>query len=376
MLPKMNVGGAEKHVILLASGLRQRGYDAQILSIFQEGTLAGKIRKEEIPFSCLQLPKGWGGDAFFKIYQWLRQNPVDILHTYLFGFHLFAGLPARLLKVPVIVSSRREIAEWRKARHVWIENLGNHFVDRVICCSQAAQKWTLDHEKIAREKVLTLYNGVDQKYFASADGLKIRHEFGIPENAFVVGTVANFAEEKGYPYLLEAVSVIAQEHPEAWFLFVGSGPLEAEIKQKAARLPNSDRILFTGIRSDIPDLISAMNVFVLASVIEGFPNVLLEAMSMAKPVVATCVGGIPELIESEKDGILVFSKDSQGLANVILQCLRDPSTANRLGTKARHKIEQNFSLDQMIDQYEAFYRKMLDHEIATSPAGTRDDRMS
>ncbi len=359
MLPTMNVGGAERHVIGLGAGLRQRGFDAQIVSIFNEGSLADEIKKEGIPFSCLDAPDGWGPGAFLAIYRWLSKNPVDILHTYLFGFHGVAGFPARLLKIPILISSRREIAEWRKARHALIENLGNCFVDRVVCCSQAVRQWTLDHEKISEQKVLTIYNGIDPKRFESGDGLKIRREFNIPYEAPILGTVANFAQEKGYPYLLEMASQVLEAYPQAWFLIVGSGPLEEEIKQKARKLSYSDRILFAGSRPDVPDLISAMNVFVLASVREGFPNVLLEAMGLGKPVVAARVGGIPELIDSGRNGILVPARDAQALAEAVIHCLKDPLSASRLGNEARRTVTENFSLDRMLNQYETFYRSLM-----------------
>ncbi len=359
MLPTINVGGAERHVIGLAAGLRQRNFDAQIVSIFHEGALAGEIKKNGIPFSCLNAPRGWGLGALLAIYRRLSQNPVDILHTYLFGFHGVAGFPARLLKIPVLISSRREIAEWRKARHEWIENLGNCFVDKVVCCSQAVREWTLDHERISAQKTLTIYNGIDQKRFESGDGLKIRREFNIPDEASVIGTVANFAPEKGYPYLLEMTSQVLEAYPQAWFLIVGSGPLEEEIKQKAKGLPHSNRILFAGSRPDVPDLISAMNVFVLASVREGFPNVLLEAMGLGKPVVATRVGGIPELIDAGRNGILVPPRDAQALAKAVIHGLKDPLNASRLGNEARRTIRENFSLDRMVNQYETFYRSLI-----------------
>lgn len=356
----MILGGAEKHVISLARGLRELGYDARIVTVFQEGVLADVVRAEAIPFECMGARRGWGVGTFLKIFRWLSANPVDILHTYLFGFHLYAGLPARLFKIPLVLSSRREIALWRRRRHEVVENLGNFFADRIVCCSRAVEAWTHKKEKLRPGQTATLYNGVDLNLFhPSETRTPVRKDLGIPEHAPLVGTVANFSFEKGYPYLLHAISEVFAQHPEAWFLFVGSGPLEEEIKAKCRQIPRSRQIVFAGYRFDIPDLLRAMNIFTLASVTEGFPNVVLEAMAMGKPVVATRVGGIPELVESGHDGLLVAAKDGHALARAILSLVRDPDRAWIIGRAAQEKIGKNFTREGMIRRYEAFYLSSL-----------------
>lgn len=395
LLPTMNVGGAEKHVIQLARELHRRGFETGIATVFEEGILAPEVQREGIPFNCLHIPKGWGAAAgpsqrervrsgrgaaagpsqrervrsgwgvrtAFRLGEWIRSVGTDILHTYLFGFHLFAGLPARFVGVPVVISSRREIADWRKWRHRFVENLGNFFVDRVVCCSDAVRQWTHSHERIGRDRTLTIYNGVDlDRFGGSDDGHRIRAEFGIPSGVPLIGTVANFAVEKGYPTLVGALGRLLKNREDAWFLIVGAGPLEGEIRGHLSRVPGGKRVVFAGLRSDIPELISAMDIFVLASLAEGFPNVLLEAMALSKPVVATRVGGVPELIHSEQDGILVPPRDGWALAEGILTLLADARLAQRMGVRAGERIRQFFSLKRMADQYEAFYLSLVEQK--------------
>ncbi len=366
LIPTLNLGGTEKHILNLAANLRMRGHDARIATVFKEGFLAAQVEKCGVPFVCLT-SKGWGWRTFIKIFNWIRSNRVDILHTYLFGFHFFAALPAKLLKIPFVVSSRRELAHWQKKRHLFIENMGNLCIDRVVCCSHAAQQWTLAKERIQPNKILTIHNGVDLNRFSPGPHrLKIREEFGVPAAAQVLGTVANFSYEKAYPYLLETMNLILTENPQTWFLLVGSGPLLDKMKCESKKIARSEQIVFTGFREDIPDLMDAMDVFALASLSEGFPNVLLEAMAMAKPVVATDVGGIPELISSGNDGVLVHPKDGKAMAAAILQLLRDPQTASRLGETARNKIASNFTIQKMVDQYENFYLSLSGSRSAAS----------
>ncbi|MBI2167181.1 MAG: glycosyltransferase [Candidatus Omnitrophica bacterium] len=366
VFPTMNLGGAEKHVISLASGLRERGFDTGIVTLFEEGALADSIRENGLPFVCLRQKSGWGPATFFRISRWIRSARPDVLHTYLFGFHFFVGLPARVLKVPILISSRRELAQWKKRRHRWLENWGNRFVDRVVCCSEAAKKWTVQNEQIDPDKVLTLHNGVDLRQFDGAvRESKIRLEFRIPIGAPLIGTVANFSYEKGYPYLLEAVRRIHERRPDAWFLFVGSGRFEQEIKAQAQAGSVGKRIIFAGQRPDIPEILRGLDIFVLASLIEGFPNVLLEAMAMAKPVVATAVGGIPELITSDKEGLLVPARDGKSLAEAILGLLGNPEKASRLGQEALQKIKNRFSIERMVDDYDKLYRTLREEKITS-----------
>ena len=371
LLPSLNLGGSEKHVIRLAAGLRERGYDVGVASLFREGFLIEEVRREGIPFVCLNARGGWGPETTFQIFRWLRTTRPDLLHTYLFGFHFFAGLPARLAKIPAILSSRRDVEYGQRKPDQFIEGLGNFFVDRVVCCAKAAERRALEKELgISPEKLVTIYNGIDLERFKSQITTgKIRHEFGIPENAPVIGTVGNLSHKKGLPYFMEAIPEILRAFPETRFLLVGQGPLEKEMKERAAQIPRHKQIIFTGARADVPDLIGAMDIFVLASLFEGLPNVLLEAMSLAKPVVATEVGGIPELVDSAVDGVLVPPKESYALAEAVLSLLKNPAKAQALGERGREKIRKDFVLERMIDQYEELYLSLAESKGLRTPEG-------
>ncbi len=357
----MKLGGTERHVIALASGLQALGHRVKILTLFFPGQLAGEVEKKGIPFECLQLPYRWGAKTFFALHQWFGKNPVRMAHTYLFGFDLFAAWPARLRKVPVVISSRREIPEWQKARHRMLVRMGNRFVDRVICCSNAVRAWTLEHERLPSEKVCVIYNGVETGHFfpAKEAGEGVRREFGIPQNVCVAGTVANFGAEKGYAYLIKAAGRALERDPSLRFLFVGDGPLKPAIEREAKKISPENHIIFTGFRPDIPPLLNAMDILVQASTVEGMPNSVYEAMACGKPVIATRVGGVPEILEQDKEGLLVEPRDEAALAGAILRLAGDSALRARLGASARRKIETSFSMQSMIDQYEELYAQLL-----------------
>lgn len=369
LLPSLNLGGSEKHVIRLASGLREKGHDVGIATLFREGFLLDEVLKEGIPFECLKIKSGWLLSPF-HIFEWLQKERPDVLHTYLFGFHFFAGLAARLAGIPLVLSSRRDVEYGQRKRDLFIESLGNLFVDRVICCAKAAQRRASEKEFwLSPEKLNTIYNGVDLERFKITHPEKIRKEFDIPDNVPVIGTVGNLSHKKGTPFLLDAMGLIIPAHPHARFLLVGAGPLEKEMKEKAIHLAPRGQIIFTGPRSDIPDLMSAMDIFVLASLFEGLPNVLLEAMTLGKPVIATQVGGIPELIESRGDGILVPPQNPQELARAVLTLLEDPSRAKAMGERGQEKIKTHFLLGRMVDQYDHLYYSLARAKGMLIPEG-------
>ncbi len=356
IVPQMDLGGAETHVVRLAEQLRRRGHDVQILCIFQEGILAAWIQKLGIPLAALHQKK-WGFSAFRAVYERLKAQPVDVVHTYLFGLHLFGGVPARLAGVPVVVSSRRDVELSQPSKILWLEQAGNYFSDRVVCCSEAVRRWVLSRENLKSEKALTIYNGVDLSEFSLAmDTAAVRREFNIPETVPLVGTVANFSLKKGYGYFLETIRLILEQKPECYFLLVGSGPLEKAMRLEAAKLPRPSQIIFTGARRDIARLVSAMNVFAFCSLWEGLPNVVLEAMAMSRPVVSTPAGGVPEVITDGVNGRIVAMRAPEAMAQAILALIENPDRAQALGVAAQRTIETRFSLERMTDDYESFYR--------------------
>ena len=359
ILPQMDIGGAETHVVRLAEGLRRKGHDARILCVFEEGRLAPWIHEKKMPLTALRAPR-WGLGLIAKIRGWLLQNPADIVHTYLFGLHFFAGLPAKQAGVPRVLSSRRDVELSQPAKVLWLEKAGNFFCDRVTACSEAVRQWTLGRENLKSEKITTLYNGVDLAEFVPGAGrADVRREFGIPQDASVIGTVANFSPKKGYAYLIEAAAQVLAARPESYFLFAGAGPLQAEMEKRAALVAGGDRILFTGARRDIARILAAMDIFVFVSLWEGLPNVVLEAMAMALAVVSTPAGGVPEIITDGLQGRLVPFRDPAAAAGVILELLEHPGLRQELGRAARQKIEMDFTLERMIDEYERFYQDLL-----------------
>jgi len=205
----------------------------------------------------------------------------------------------------------------------------------------------------------TLYHGLDRssmERWPPADG--VRQEFGIPEQAPVIGTVANFRHTKGHGYLLQAAALVRRSVPDVRFLLVGQGPLEAEVRLEAERLGLGGTVIFAGFREDVPRLTAAIDVFALSSVHEGLSIALMEAMALGKPPVVTRVGGLPELVEDRRHGLLVPPADPTALAAGILTLVQDPSLRARMGQAARQRAA-DFDIRTAVLRMEEVYAELL-----------------
>lgn len=376
-VPELKTGGTENQVILLASGLRQRGFDARILCLFQKGMLAAAAESRAVPVTSLDLPYGWNRNTLWRIYSWLKSERPAVFHSFLFGFDFFALAPARLAGVPVTLSARRgrALSHWNKKRHRWIEKLGNLFSDQVVANSLEGARWAMANEKISSAKVKTIYNGIETGRFENLSASAgLRREFGIPQNAPLIGTVANFSPEKGYDILLDAAKDVLKSWPGVWFLFVGGGPLLEVMKKKAAGLNRGNQIIFAGMRQDAVNLLACFDIFALSSILEACPNAILEAMALAKPIVASSTGGIPEeMIEPGREGLLVPSDNPLALSKALLELLQNPAKGCEFGQAAHTKVREKFSFEKMIGQYENLYRSLMGRRGISVPEGRAPD---
>jgi glycosyltransferase involved in cell wall biosynthesis len=244
------------------------------------------------------------------------------------------------------------------ARDRVLVQLRDHALTRVICVSEQTRR---DHlERLGRnpEKCVVVPNCVDLERFSPrvcADG--VYAEFGLDPAAPIVGTVSRLGEHrKGMSYFLQMAAAVAQVYPAARFLVVGDGPLRPALEQEAEALGIAGRVIFTGEQQDVPRLLAAMRVFVMPSLWEGGPYTILEAMAMAKPVVATPVGLVPDVVEDHVTGLLAPIADGGALARGVLELLGDEGLADRLARSGREYVAAHFSLDAMIDGVVQVYR--------------------
>lgn len=273
----------------------------------------------------------------------------------------FGRLFARLLRTPVIMISLHGADTITAAMDRYNAWLTRRFIDRVVVVNrQYVQQ--LKKQRLPEEKITVLYNGVDETLFSPAaperrQALK-RELLGIDPQRPVIGTVANLRPIKALDVLIRAAARLRQTHPDALFIIIGEGRQRPALEQLCADYDVAGNVRLLGTRSDVPELMRAFDIYALTSDYEGCPNTILEAMASGLPVVATRVGGVPELLPPEA-GILVPPRDETALAGALRRLLDDPGLRREMGRQARAHIEAHFTMQQMIAGREALLLELI-----------------
>jgi glycosyltransferase involved in cell wall biosynthesis len=262
-----------------------------------------------------------------------------------------------------------EISPFRRWLYVLAERLTSPLADRIVAVSSHITRDLIHRYGISPEQVVTIRNGIEADSFVPArspsDVLK---ELNVNNQDRRIGLAARMTPQKGHLVLLQALRLISQRFSNLRCLLIGDGPLRPSLERYAGELGVAGQCVFTGIRSDIADLLSVVEVVVLPSHSEGLPFVLLEAMALAKPVVATRVGGNPEVVEDGKTGLLVPPADPKAMAEAIAFLLDHPDEAACMGKRGRERVVECFGLDRMVKALEQLYLELLDR------AGVRSDK--
>lgn len=290
----------------------------------------------------------------------IKDKKIAILHVNSSRSMIYAALVSIFCPKPILWHIR--ITE----RDYILDRLLKPFAIKIIAISKAVASrfsWMKNQGKIA-----IIHNGLDLKAFNSFSNLvKVRKAFSLKKNDIVIGTVAMLQPKKGIHILLQAVPLIREDFPQAKFLIVGDDTDSKkhylqQLRAMTHHFREDKNITFAGFRKDIPELMSALDIFVLPSLIEPFGRVLLEAMAAAKAVVASKVGGIPEIVADEETGILVLPGDSKKLADAIIRLIQDSSLREQMGRKGRKRVEELFSIEKNVELTEQLYIKVLQQQ--------------
>lgn len=315
-------------------------------------------------FSCVAHSRFGYPLAMLRLARLLRREHVDIVHAHLFDPSVVGLLTAWLMRTPVRVMTRHYSdyhTRIHKKWHVRLDRLCTALSHRVIAVSQHTKDHMLSEENAPADKVRVVLNGIDfTRVRTSGPDVResLRREFGIADG-FLLLIVARLHPEKGHTYLFSALAELRKRLPKPFKLVVaGKGTYDQQYRDEVRALGVDDVVHFAGFRTDVADLIAAADVMILPSVAEAFGLVLCEAMFLGTPVVATRVGGIPELIEDGVDGLLVPAADSGALAGAIAKVLNDTETRERIRGTGREKVTRRFRFDRMLRDYEAVYEEL------------------
>ena len=359
LITELDTGGAQKALARLLAHLDRERFAPHVACLYNgDKPVAQEIRTLDIPVTNLGMTAHWRLDALWRFYRLLRQERPMILHAWMFHANMLARVIGQFTRVPIIITSRRNV-EIGGASREQLKHYTRSLDHANIAVCELARQAEIERTGVAPNKVITIYNGIETAPFEAASTTVIRAQLNLPSTAPIVGTVGRLHPQKGLPYLLTAFREINAIYPNAHLLVVGAGELRAVLESQAQQLGISHRVIFTGNRQDIPDLLACVDIFVLPSLWEGLPNVVLEAMAAGLPVVATAVGGTPEVVVNDVTGLLIPPRDPQALADAIHRLLRDPELRQRMGQAGRARVAEHFSVEQMVRKTETLYEHLL-----------------
>lgn len=361
-------GGAETQLVRLATRLKQRGWTVAVASMLPPTAYADLLESQGIPVYELHMRRKVPDPrALIRLAAIVRRMRPTIVHAYMVHANLLARICRLLSPMPVLICSARNITEggyWRE----WAYRVTDPLCDVTTqVCSAGAERY-VQRRLTPAHKMLYIPNGIDTNAFTPNSSVRaeMRAQMNI-EDLFVWLTVGRLEPQKDYPNLLQAFQQVVSDPPlPLRLLIVGQGPLRQEIERQIIALGIERFVELLGVRTDIAALLNAADAFVLTSAWEGMSNALLEAAATALPIVATSVGGNPEIVLEGQTGFLVPPQDPDALANAMRRLMEMPKPERlAMGQAGRQHIVENFDIERVVDRWEELYLELLTRKNIT-----------
>lgn len=362
------IGGTERQVLNLVKHLDYSKFDLQFGCFRRHGQFLSEVEKLGIPISEYDVHSLYNHRSVWhrlRLAKLLRRTRADIVHSYGFYSSVFAVPAARLAGVPLIVCSVRDTGELLTPLQKRVQTAVCHMADSVLVNADAVRRWLIT-QGIKDDKIEVIHNGIDLSRFEHiSGGAAVRQELSIPQHAPIVAMFSRLNRMKGVEYFMQAAAAVSTALPEARFLVVGDTmradrAYAAELQARAVELGLRDKLIFTGFRLDVPCLLSQVSISVLPSLSEGLSNSLLEAMTAGVPVIATRVGGNPEIVNDGVTGMLVPPQDPAALASAMRTLLENDELARRFGEVGRRRVLDHFCVDRMVRKTEQHYQMLIE----------------
>jgi glycosyltransferase involved in cell wall biosynthesis len=408
IITRMVKGGAQENTLATAIGLHGHGWESTLVTgpaLGSEGSLepeclAAAVRMLRVRELIREVSPAQDATALYRLVALVRRERPHIVHTHTSKAGILGRQAARWAGVPVVVHTphghlfHSYEGRLKTALFIRLERSFAAWTDRLVALTDTERREHLEFRIGRDDQWRTIHSGVDFSSFEANRGQRysVRASLGIPKEAVVLGTVGRLVPVKGHQYLIDALARLAADRSPLCLLLVGDGPLREALVTRARSLGLAVRIHppaaagealergpavpapaaratvhMLGLRSDVPRLLSAMDLFVLPSLNEGMGRVLVEAMAMELPCVASRVSGVPDVVEEGRTGLLVPPRDAAALARAIGSLLDDRQTARAMGRRGRQTVLPAFGLERMIDRLESLYRELLEERGLISP---------
>lgn len=362
MIRQMIVGGAESQIVSLIRSLDRSRYDIHLCLFTDTCVQREAIEAEGVSITVIRKRVKFDFLHLFRLTLWLARLRPDIVHTWITEANSVGTVAALLTRVPVRIGCVLNVNFWKTRPRLFYDRFAMGSCHCLATNSLRINRFLIERMGISPGKLLLLYNGIDHCRFGLPDAersearAQFRREFGIPPENRVLVTVAGMRRFKNHLRYLDWIRTMPA-NPGRTFLFVGEGELFDEVQEKRDRLGLGDSVVMTGVRNDIPRVLAASDIMVMPSIIEGLPNAILEGMAAGLPVVATDVGGHPEIIEEGRNGLLVPSGDGEALVRAMERLSEDPGLCREMGAAGREKVTGAFTHKMMDAAFSSLYEE-------------------
>jgi len=363
LIYKLDVGGLEKVMLECIKNTQNKGIQHAVIALTEITSFAENLPNNVQTYSLNKKP---GSDlgCHIRLYKLLKTLKPTIIQTYNIAtieYHPISWLAG--IKGHIHAEHGRDIYDPKgvNKKHNFLRKIMSLFIQRYIAVSLDLTQWLLNYVGINKNKVKLIYNGIDTNKFASQANTKItRRALNFDENIILFGAVSRLTPIKDHKNLIQAFSLViarqSKTSKHAKLVIVGDGPLYSELAALIAQLNLTNHVYLIGERNDIDKILPELNVYVMSSIAEGIPLAILEAMSAGLPIISTLVGGIPELLENEKQGLLVPAQNSEKLANAMLWMLEHEDLAKNQGKINKEVVKNKFSINTMVNSYLKEYK--------------------
>lgn len=347
-------GGQENRILNEAVGIKSLG--VRVIIACQPGSkLSQRAREANIEVRVHPMRTSYDLSAIRFLLKLIRHEKVEVINTHSGKDSFLGAVAGRLSKLSPIIVRTRHLALPITSKFTY-----SYLPHKVVTVSEHVRQYLIRDEGIKPEKVTTVPTGIDLERFSPVKAEEIlRTELRLQRDTPIIGTIAIFRKKKGHHILLEAVPDILKVIPYTVFVFAGNGPEQERIKIKVKEMNLEKHVIFLGLRSDIPDILKSLDIFVLPTLQEAFGTSIIEAMAVEKPVIASRVDGVPEIVKDGLNGILVEPGNPKNLTKAIIQLLQDRDGAERMGIEGRKFVETYYTMDKMVKGMYNLYISLL-----------------
>jgi glycosyltransferase involved in cell wall biosynthesis len=384
LITRLDKGGSAENTLLTVLGIDKKKYEvvlakgptyesrmskeehASVIADLKEAQLKG-VKIVNIRFLLRRINPVYDLLALFSLYTLLIKERPTIVHTHTSKAGLLGTLAAKMAGIPILIHTPHGHVLWdyfgplKTKIFIFLERLTSKITGKIVALTNREKEDYLMFRIAKEDRFVVIFSGVKlNKFKESLFGEKqnFKKELGIPENSSIVGTVGRLVPVKGPESLIKAAKYIISKYPDTFFIFTGDGYLRQDLENKAFKMGIKENIIFLGWRDDAAKIMSAYDVFVLPSLNEGMGRVLVEAMALGKPIVASNIGGIPDLVTHGKNGFLVAPKNPEELAKYIQLLLEDKEKREKMGLAGK-EMALNFSAENMVEKIEELYGELL-----------------